>query len=80
MDSGRVHNRKVHQELAEMRKEHAYWSREFLKIHKIHRYRMKKIQDMDDDEVIGKCHCYCEENCLIEEWNRFRDKKEQCIL
>ena len=51
-------------------------SREFLKIHKVHRYRMKKIQDMDDDEVIQKCHWYYEENHLIEEWIHFCKEKE----
>lgn len=60
--------------------EYANYSREFLKLHKVYRYRMKKIQDMDDNEVNEKCHWYCEENNLINEWNRFVNEKSQSNL
>ena len=51
-------------------------SKEFLKLHKVFRYRMKKVCDMSADEVIHACHCYCEENSLIHEFEAFRNKKE----
>ncbi len=47
-------------------------SRDFLKSKKVYRYRMKKISDMSDKEVISCCHCYCEENGLMKEWNEVR--------
>ena len=51
-------------------------SRDFLKIKKVYTYRMKKVADMTEDEVIRNCHFYCEENNLIAEWNEFREKVE----
>ncbi|HBU12750.1 MAG TPA: hypothetical protein DEB31_08520 [Clostridiales bacterium] len=54
------------------------YSREFFKLHKVYRYRMKKTEDMSDDEVNQKCHWYCEENNLVQEWDAFVDKKEHC--
>ena len=51
-------------------------SRDFLKIKKVNRYQMKKVADMTDDEVILKCHSFCEENKLIPEWKDFREKTE----
>ncbi len=47
-------------------------SRNFLKNHKVTRYRMKKISEMNDQDVITACHWYCEENNLVGEWNDFR--------
>lgn len=49
----------------------AILSRDFLKKYNIIRYRMKKISEMNDQEVITACHWYCEENNLISEWNDF---------
>ena len=37
---------------------------------------MKKIADMDDDEIIQKCHWFYEENNLAAEWRDFRKKAE----
>ena len=51
-------------------------SRDFLKTKKVNKYRMTKVSDMTDDEVISICHFYCEENNLIAEWNQFREKAE----
>lgn len=51
-------------------------SRDFLKSKNVYRYRMKKIDDMDDDEVIRVCHWYYEENRLHQEWEEFRAKAE----
>ena len=36
-------------------------SRDFLSKHKVYRYRMVKVSDMDDQSVIRACHWYCEE-------------------
>lgn len=55
----------------------AILSREFLKKHNIIRYRMKKISEMNDQEVITACHWYCEENNLIVEWNNFRKENNK---
>lgn len=54
----------------------AYISRQFLKDKNVYRYRMKKVLEMTDDEVISCCHWYCEENDLIKEWNTYREKIE----
>ena len=51
-------------------------SRDYLQIKKVAKYRMKKVANMTDDEVISNCHFYCEENNLISEWNEFREKAE----
>ena len=39
--------------------------------HKVFRYRMKKIADMSDDEVIQKCHWWQEENDMVQDYWRF---------
>lgn len=51
-------------------------SRQFFKEKKIHSFRMKKVTDMTDDEVVKFCHWFCEDNRLTEEFNYFRDKIE----
>jgi len=51
-------------------------SREFLHEKKVYKYRMKKISDMTDNEIISACHFYYEENNLVPEWNEFREKWE----
>ncbi len=51
-------------------------SRDFLRTKKVTKYRMKKVADMTDDEVVSNCHFYCEDNNLIPEWNEFREKVE----
>ncbi len=54
-------------------------SRAFLKEHKVYRYRLKKIADMLDDEVIVKCHWFCEENNLVQDFKQFREEKERYL-
>lgn len=51
-------------------------SREFFEKHKINRYRMKKVSEMSDEDVITYCHWFCEENKLTDEWDTFRQEKE----
>lgn len=52
-------------------------SREFLKKEGVYKYRMKKISDMEDDEVIRACHSYVEEVRLRDKWLAFREKAEE---
>ena len=54
-------------------------SRDFLRQKKLIRYRMRKIAEMSDNEVISCCHHYCEENGLVNEWQRFRSIKENAL-
>ncbi len=49
----------------------AYIAREFLKFHSVNRYRMKKITDMTDKEVVSACHSWYEENGLADEYKKF---------
>lgn len=51
-------------------------SRNFFRTKKVTKYRMKKIADMTDYEVISSCHIYCEENNLVSEWKEFSEKVE----
>ncbi len=51
-------------------------SRDFLQEQNVYQYRMKKIADMDDNEVVQKCHWYYEENGLNQEWKEYRQKAE----
>lgn len=55
-------------------------SRDFLKLHKVFRYRMKKVCDMSADEVIRVCHWYCEDNSLIHEFDAFRNERESACF
>ena len=52
-------------------------SRNFLSKHKVYRYRMVKVTDMDDQSVIRACHWYCEENNLTDEFKEYRETAEQ---
>lgn len=51
-------------------------SREFFRKYKVTRYRMKKVSEMSDEDVIHFCHWYCEENKLTEEWREYRRQRE----
>lgn len=51
-------------------------SRSFLIAKKVYRYRLKKISEMSDSEIIRACHYYVEENSLTEEWVVFREINE----
>lgn len=51
-------------------------SRRFLQQHKLTRYRLKKVAEMDEREVISACHSYCEENNFTAEWKAFRARIE----
>lgn len=49
-------------------------SRSFLKTHRVTRYRMKKISDLSDQDVISVCHFYCEDNRLTAEFFEYRNQ------
>ena len=51
-------------------------SRDFLNDKKVIRYRLKKIEDLSDQDVIRVCHWYCEENHLTKEFDSYRQKVE----
>lgn len=45
-------------------------AREYFKSKKVSKYRMKKVSDMTDEEVIQKCHAWQEENNMVDDyWN-----------
>lgn len=50
-------------------------SREFLKKHKVYKYRTKKVEEMDDEQVISACHWYYEENNLAEEFHNYCNRE-----
>jgi hypothetical protein len=50
--------------------------RDFLKQHKVFRYRTNKIADMNDREVISACHHYCNEHRITDEFEQFRNRVE----
>ena len=51
-------------------------SRDFFSMHGVYQYRIKKVIEMDDQEVIRCCHWYCEENNLTVEFEKYRKKAQ----
>ncbi len=51
-------------------------SRRFLGKHDVYKYRLRKIDDMSDEECITSCHFFCEENKLTDEFIAFRAEIE----
>ena len=50
--------------------DYAKIAREYFKSKKVYRYRMKKVSEMTDKEVIEKCHWWQEENNMVDDyWN-----------
>ncbi len=54
----------------------AHISRRFLEKHKVYKYRLRKIDDVSDEECITSCHRFCEENKLTDEFRAFRAEIE----
>ena len=48
-------------------------ARRFFEKHGVHRYRMKKISEMSDKELVLSCHYYYEENGLVNEYKAFEE-------
>ncbi len=57
--------------------DYAKIAREYFASKKVFRYRMKKISDMTDNEVITKCHCWQEENNMVDDYWEFVDSFEK---
>lgn len=51
-------------------------SRSFFNEKKVYKYRMKKVSEMTNDEVIQFCHWYCEANDFTKEFNCKRNEVE----
>ena len=50
--------------------DYAKIAREYFKSKKVYKYKMRKISDMNDEEVIQKCHFWQEENNMVDDyWN-----------
>ena len=52
-------------------KDYADAARAYFKHHRIFRYRLKKISEMTDEEVIQKCHWWQEEHSMVEDYWAF---------
>lgn len=50
-------------------------ARAWLREQRVFRIRLQKIDDMDDREVLQKCHCWCEENHLTREFRQYEDQR-----
>lgn len=51
-------------------------SRDYFRRKNVFRYRMKKIENMSDADVVNSCHCYCAENDQIDEFEQYRTEVE----
>ena len=51
-------------------------SKKFLALKNVYRYKLKKISEMSDNEIITACHHFVEDNSLQQEWNDFRKQNE----
>ena len=51
-------------------------SKQFLQMNKVYRYKMKKVDDMSDFELMKVCHWYCEENHLTVDFEKYRAEEE----
>ncbi len=52
-------------------------ARAYFKSKKVYQYRMKKISDMSDHEVVDKCHAWQEENDMVEDYWNFVNSLQQ---
>lgn len=51
-------------------------SKKFLQLKKVYRYKLKKVSEMSDEEIITACHHFVKDNNLHQEWNDFRKQNE----
>ena len=52
-------------------------ARAYFKSKKVCRYRMTKVSDMSDQEVVDKCHAWQEENDMVEDYWSFVNSLQQ---
>lgn len=50
-------------------------AREFLSTHKVYRFHLKKIDDMDDTEVVKVCHWWYTDNHMEKEYRTFENQQ-----
>ena len=43
-------------------------ARAYFRHHHVFRYRLKKISDMTDDEIVQKCHWWQEEHDMVQDY------------
>lgn len=58
----------IHKEITSR---YAIVARAYFKHHRVIRYRLKKITDMTDGEVVQKCHSWQEENHMVADYWAF---------
>ena len=51
-------------------------SKQYLQMNNVYRYKMKKVDDMPDSELIRVCHWYCEDNNQTADFDNYRNEKE----
>ena len=59
----------------EVTEKYAAIAREYLKMKKVYRYRMKKISEIEDQHIIRVCHDWYTENHLEQEYREFEAKQ-----
>lgn len=50
-------------------------AREFLAINRVYRYHMKKVDEMDDDNVMQVCHFWYTENNMEKEFREYENQR-----
>ena len=55
--------------------DYAAIAREFLAMHGVYRYHLRRIADMDDGEVKSVCHWWYTENGMEKEYRAFENRK-----
>jgi len=53
---------------------YAVIAREYLRKNRVYRYGMKRVVDMDDGEVMQKCHFWYTENHMEDDFRTFERK------
>ena len=55
--------------------DYAVAARAYFEYHRVFRYRLKKISEMSDSEVVQKCHFWQEENNMVQDyWNFIKER------
>lgn len=58
---------------SKVEKQYAEIARAYFNYRKVYRYHMKKISDMNDSEVISKCHFWYTDHNLIDDYQAFEE-------
>ena len=68
MDGSAANQRRITEQYAAI-------AREYLAEKKVYRYRMKKISEIDDTQIVRVCHDWYEEHHLEQEYRAFEAKR-----